>query len=143
MASAIANNWKELYAYGYQNYNTHTFKIILMASGFTFDKDNHEIYTDVSGQELPTALGYTAGGQTLAGVTITNDPVNDETTIVWNNPLWTVSGGTLQSCGAIIFDDSIVAPDVDPLVGFIDFGAVLSTYDGGVFTIANVGVTHR
>lgn len=143
MASAIANNWKELLAYGIPNYNTNTFKIILMQAGFNFDKDNHEVYLDVSAQELATAYGYTAGGQNLTGKVITNDAVLDMTTIEWNNASWPIAGGSVQSAGAIIFDDSIVSPDVDPIVGFIDFGGTLTTYDGGTFTVANIVVSHE
>ena len=143
MASALANNWKELLAYGIPNYNTNSFYISLMSPGFSFDKDNHEIYTDISAQELPTAYGYTAGGQLLAGLVITNDAVLDATTMEWNNATWAVAGGDLQSSGAIIWDDSIVAPDVDPIVGFIDFGGTLTTYNGGTFTVANIIVSHE
>ena len=143
MASAIANYWKWLLASGAPNYNTHTFKIILMEPGFVFDKDNHEVYADVSANELPTALGYTVGGQALAGVVVTNDPVLDATTIEWNNATWAVAGGDLQASGAIIYDDSIAAPAVDPIVGFIDFGGTLTTYDGGTHTVANIIVTHE
>lgn len=143
MASAIANNWKELLAYGIPNYNTNTFMGILMQPGFAFDVDNHEIYTDVSAQELVTAFGYTAGGQALAGLVITNDAVLDATTMEWNNLVWTAAGGDLQSAGLIIYDDSIVAPDVDPIVGFVDFGGTLTTYDGGAFTVANIIVSHE
>jgi hypothetical protein len=142
MPSAIANNWKELLAYGIPNYNTNTFKIILMRAGFTFDKDNHEEYADVLAQELSTALGYTIGGQTLAGISITNDPVLDRTRIKWNNPSWAVTGGNLQAAGAIIFDDSVAAPDIDPIVAYIDFGGIKTTYNGGTFTIANVAINH-
>ena len=142
MASQVANNWKELSAYGTHNFNTDAFKICLMEPGFAFDRANHEEYADISAFELPTAYGYTAGGQALAGVVITNDAVLAATTIVWNNAAWTVVGGDLQASGAIIFDDTIAAPDVDPIVGFIDFGGTLTTYNGGTFTIANIAVAY-
>lgn len=141
MASQVANNWKELSAYGTHNFNTDAFKIILMEPGFAFDRANHEIYTDVSAFELPTLGGYTAGGQALAGVAIVNDAVLAATIISWNNPTWTATAD-LQKCGAIIFDDTIAAPDIDPLVGFIDYGGTLTTYTGGVHTIANVAVAY-
>ena len=89
-----------------------------------------------------TAYGYTAGGATLAGVTITNDGVLHATTIEWNNVVWTAAGGDLQACGAIIFDDTIAAPDIDPIVGFIDFGSTMTAYNGGAFTVANIAVAH-
>ncbi len=142
MASQVANNWKETSVYGTNNFNTDAFKIILMEPGFAFDRANHEVYADVSAFELPTAYGYTAGGQALAGIAITNDAVLAAAIATWNNAAWVVAGGDLQASGAIIFDDTIAAPDIDPIVGFIDFGGTLTTYNGGTFTIANIAVAY-
>lgn len=142
MASQIANNWKETSVYGTNNFSSDSFPIILMEPGFAFSRSAHEIYADVSAFELPTVYGYTAGGIVLAGVTITNDAVLAATIVSWNNAVWTVTGGDLQSSGAIIFDDTIAAPDIDPIVGFIDFGGTLTTYNGGAFTIANIAVAY-
>ena len=142
MASQIANNWKELLAYGTPDYDNDIFKIILMQSGFSFSRSAHEEYADVSAFELPTAYGYTAGGSVLAGVSIVNDPVTASAQISWNNISWIAAGGNIQACGAIIYDDTIAAPDADPIVGFIDFLSTLTTYNGGTFTIANILVAH-
>jgi len=142
MASQVANNWKETSVYGTHNFNADAFKIILMEPGFGFDRANHEIYADVSAFELPTAYGYTAGGQALAGVAITNDAVLAAAIVAWNNASWVIAGGDLQASGAIIYDDTIAAPDIDPIVGFIDFGGTLTTYNGGTFTIANIAVAY-
>ena len=131
MASQVANNWKETSVYGTHNFNADAFKIILMEPGFGFDRANHEIYADVSGFELPTLYGYTAGGQALAGVPNSNDAVLAAAIVAWNNVSWVVAGGDLQASGAIIYDDTIAAPDIDPIVGFIDFGGTLTTYNGG------------
>ena len=141
MASQVANNWKELSAYGTHDFSSDAFYIILMEPGFTFDRANHEEYADVQAFELPTLGGYTAGGQLLAGVVITNDAVLAATIITWNNVVWTATAD-LQKCGAIIFDDTIAAPDTDPIVGFIDYGGTLTTYNGRTHTIANVAVAY-
>ena len=140
MSSQVANNWKETSAYGTHNFNTDAFKIILMEPGFAFSRATHEIYADVSAFELPTAFGYTAGGAALAGVVITNDAVLAAAIIAWNNVAWNIAGGDLQASGAIIFDDTIAAPDIDPIVGFIDFNGTLTTYNGGTFTVVNIAV---
>jgi hypothetical protein len=49
----------------------------------------------------------------------------------------------LQAAAAIIYDDTVAAPGVDPIIGCIDFGSSIITYNGGVFTIANPTVVIR
>ena len=142
MASQVANNWKETSAYGAHNFNTDAFKIILMEPGFAFSRSAHEIYADVSAFELPTAFGYTVGGAALVLIGITNDAVLAAAIVRWNNIAWNIAGGDLQACGAIIFDDTIAAPDIDPIVGFIDFRGTLTTYNGGTFTVVNIAVAY-
>lgn len=137
MSSYVANNWKELLAYGVPDMSADTFMMILMAPGFSFSRSTHEEYADVSANELPTAYGYTVGGQAMAGVVITNDATLNAAVITWGNVSWVVAGGNLQACGAIIYDSTIVAPDVNPIVGFIDFGGTMTTYNGGTHTVAN------
>jgi hypothetical protein len=121
------------------DFSADTFKIILMQSGFTYNKDTHEDYGDVSASELATASGYTAGGNTLGGVAVTEDDTNDECSITWNNTSWIASGGNIVASGAIIFDDTVATP-ADPIVGYIDFGTDQTTLDGGTFTLTNIEV---
>lgn len=52
-----------------------TLKAMLVGSGFTFDKDAHNFRDDVTSEVAGT--GYTAGGVTLSGVTVTQDAAND------------------------------------------------------------------
>ena len=133
MSNEASNKIKYLLATGAIDFSSDVFKIILMESGFVFDKDNHHQYTDVSGNELATANGYTVGGNTLAGVTVTEDDVDDRTEITWNNTSWTAAGGAIgPASGAIIYDDTHAD---DPIVGFIDFGADYTQVDGGTATI--------
>lgn len=112
------------------------FKIILMQSGFTFNKDTHHGYADVSGSELGTANGYTAGGNTLAGVSVTENDTDDRTDVAWNNSSWVASGGSIgPSPGTIIYDDTVAD---DPIVGYIDFGGDQTQADGGTATISSI-----
>jgi hypothetical protein len=137
MATEASNKIKYLLATGVINFASDVFKIILMVDGFTFDKDNHEVYGDVSGDELPNVNGYTTGGNILAGVVVTEDDIDDRTEVTWNNTQWTASGGPIgPSPGAIIYDDTVAAP-VKPVVGYIDFNGNQTQADGGVATIAD------
>lgn len=142
MSSQTANNYKELLFLGIIDYSSDVFKIMLMEPGFAFSRSAHEEYADVSAFELPTALGYTVGGATLAGYALVNDPVLAAGIASWNNVAWVIAGGDLQACGAIIYDFTVAAPDLKPIVGFIDFGSTMTTYNGGTFTIANIAVGH-
>ena len=85
-----SNRIKYLLATGAIDFSSDEFKIILMESGFIFDKDTDHQYSDVSGNELPGINGYTAGGQVLAGAAVTEDDVDDRTEVTWNNATcWT------------------------------------------------------
>jgi hypothetical protein len=138
MANAAPNHIKYLLATKAIDFANDTFKIILMESGFVFDKDAHEEYSDVSGNELATANGYTAGGATLAGVAVTEDDIDDRCEITWNNITWTAVGGAIgPASGAIIYDDTVAN---DPIVGYLDFGADYTQPDGGTATVIGIEV---
>ena len=139
MATEASNKIKFLLATGVIDFSpaADVFKIIFMADGFTFDKDNHEVYGDVAGNELINGNGYATGGNVLGGVVVTEDDVDDRTEITWNNSAWTATGGPIgPSPGAIIYDDTVAVP-LKPIVGYIDFGGNQTQADGGVATIAN------
>lgn len=142
MASTIANKARYALATKQIDFANDTFKMILMDTGFTFNPDTHHGYSDVSGSELSTGNGYTAGGETMAGVAVTENDSTDLTEITWNNVTWTASGGPIgPSPGAIIYDDTPTTPQADPLIGYIDFGGDQTQADGGVATVANPKVT--
>ena len=139
MASTASNKIKYLLAKKVIDFSADSFKIILMASGFTFNKDTHHGYADVSANELATGYGYTQNTKVLAGVTVTEDDTDDRTEVTWTNPTWTASGGSIgPTPGAIIFDDTVTTPTADPIVGYIDFGGEQTQVDGGIATISNV-----
>lgn len=138
MTTEASNKIKYLLATKVIDFANDVFKIILLQSGFTFNKDTHHGYADVLASELATANGYTIGGNTLAGVAVTEDDGDDRAEIVWNNTTWTASGGPIgPTPGAVIYDDTVAD---DPIVGYIDFGGDQTQADGGVATISNVEV---
>ena len=137
MASTLANNFLEQLLKKEIDFDTDTFKVILMASGFVFDRDAHALYANVSASELATAYGYTVGGATLSGVSVAQDDVNNAGTVSWSSASWNISGGNITSSGAIIIDDTVSG---DPIIGYIDFGGDQTCLNGGVATIANPGI---
>lgn len=104
-----------------------------MKSTFVFNRASHNAYSDVSADELATANGYTAGGATLSGVSLTKDDVSNLAKVSWNSVTWSISGGNITTPGAIIYDDTTATKYI---IGYIDFGGLQTTIDGGVATIA-------
>lgn len=138
MATAASNKIKYLLATKAIDFANDVFQIILMQSGFTFNIDTHHGYADLSASELTTGNGYTAGGNTLAGVAVTENDTDDRTEVTWNNTTWTASGGSVGPvAGAIIYDDTVAD---DPIIGYIDFGGDVTQADGGIATVANIEV---
>ena len=139
MASRVSNNFRLLLATKIVDFANDTFKIILMQEGFVFNPDTHDLLANVSASEVANGFGYTTGGNTLAGVAVTQNDTDDRVYVTWNNTSWTAAAGDIgPACGAIIYDDTVVN---DPLVGFIDFLGSYTEPDGGIATIANIKVT--
>jgi len=139
MSSKVCNKFRFLLATKAVNMSGDTFKIILMQYGFVFNEDTHEKYADIIASEVALGSGYTTGGNTLTGVTLTPNSVDDRLDITWANASWTASGADVGPiCGAIIYDDTVSSPIADPIVGFIDFEGSFTEPDGGTATIANI-----
>jgi len=139
MASTASNKIKFLLASKVIDFANDSFKIILMASGFTFNIDTHHGYADVSASELATGFGYTQNTKVLTGVAVTEDDTDDRTEVTWANAAWTAAGGSIgPTPGAIIFDDTVAAPTADPIIGYVDFGGEQTQVDGGIATISNL-----
>jgi hypothetical protein len=139
MASTVANKLKYLLCIGAVNFSSDTFKIILMGTGFVFNKDTHHTYADVSASELATGYGYTRNSKTLAGIVIAEDDNDDRTEITWSSVSWTASGGNIgPTPGAIIFDDTVTTPVADPIIGYLDFLNEATQVDGGTGTLNGI-----
>jgi len=139
MASSASNKIAYLLAKKIVDFSTDVFKIILMAEGFTFNKDTHHCYADVSASELATGYGYTQNSKVLTDVSVTENDTDDRCEVKWSNPSWLASGGSIgPTVGAIVFDDTVTTPTADPIVGYINFGGPQTQADGGQATIANV-----
>ncbi len=96
---------------------TGTFKVTLHTSTYT-PSGAHAVYADLT-NELGTNFGYTAGGGTLASVTLgtvtTNDCKFDAADFVW-----TASGGDIPAWRyAVIRRSDTVNSLVGPLIGYI------------------------
>lgn len=78
MASLIYNSALRDEAIGSIDFDTDTFKVMLVTSAYTENKDTHTRRSDITNEI--TGTGYTAGGNTatvtVAAVDTTNDRVD-------------------------------------------------------------------
>jgi hypothetical protein len=140
MASKLGNDFFEQLCDKQHDMNSDTFKIILMASGFVFNRATHVNLAAVTASQLATNYGYTAGGATLSGVSLAQDDVNNGANVTWSNATWNISGGSITASGAIIYNDTHAS---DLIVGYIDFGGDQTCLSGGTATVANIAIALR
>ena len=113
------------------DFDSDTIKVLLVGASYTFNKDTHRYKSDVTGEV--TGTGYTAGGQALAGKTVTYNTGTDATVLDANDVVWAAS--TITATGAVIYDDTPATDATKPLIGWVDFAGSLASVDGS-FTIA-------
>lgn len=117
--------------------------MILATQNYPPQPDADVTYSNVSAFELPTGLGYTAGGVTLTGV---SDTLQGSTATFTADPaLWSAFTGTFRYAVIVHRDGASLAP-ADLLLCFADcsettgLGGVLSiTPDAsGIFTLTHL-----
>jgi hypothetical protein len=135
----IYNNFKEMVMEGVFNLGTggDTIKTILV-SGHTPDIDTHDEYTDVSADEYGAGLGYTVGGETLAGQDVTQNNTADRGEYDGTDETWTSLGPLAPATptDAIQYDDTPTTPTdpiTDPLMASWELG--VKATNGGDFTL--------
>jgi hypothetical protein len=115
-----------------------TFKITLHTSTWTPNDATDEVFADVT-NELSTANGYTAGGITLASVTLTQ--TSGVVKFDCADPVWTASGGSIPAWRrAVIRAVGTINGKVDPIIahflGDSTPADVPATSDTNTLTIA-------
>jgi hypothetical protein len=130
MASLIYNSCIDDTARGNIDFDTDTFKAMLVTSSYTPNKDSHEKRDDVTNEA--TGTGYTAGGETST-VTVTKDNANDKVTIQFGAVSWASSTVTARGC--VYYKSRGGASSADELVAYNDFGSDVSS-SGGTFSIS-------
>ena len=96
---------------------TQPIQIALLTSTYTFSA-SHVIYTDLT-NELTTTGGYTAGGQAIAGLTLTQSGV--VTNLTGSTVVWTASGGGIAAFRfAVAYVNATLNSIVKPLLWCID-----------------------
>jgi hypothetical protein len=96
-------------------------KLAVLTSSYTPDRDTHDFYDDLT-NELATANGYTAGGITLAGVSISYDAASDQVRFDWTDPVLPFSGSVTWRY-AVAYIDTAGGAGTDPIMLLLDWGA--------------------
>jgi hypothetical protein len=122
MASLIYNSFHEDLARGDIDLDTDTFKMLLVTSSYTPNKDTHADRADVT-NEAAASGGYTAGGKTVT-CTVARDNANDRTTLTFAAESWASS--TITAAAAVVYKSTGTAAN-DLLVFYNDFGGNLTT----------------
>lgn len=129
MASLIYNSCLDDVCRALVDLDSDTFKVMLVTSTYTPDKDTHTKRSDVTNEVVGT--GYTAGGA-AATVTVTKDTANDRIDTSLGAASWSTS--TITARGAVYYKSRGGAASADELVAYIDFGSnIVST--AGTFSL--------
>jgi hypothetical protein len=135
MASLLYNSAVDDMARGAIDFDTDTFKVMLVTSSYTPDKDTHDKRNDVTNEVSGT--GYTAGGVTSV-CTVTKDTANDRVTLSFAAVSWASS--TITARGAVIYKSRGGASSADELVAYNDFGSDVASASG-TFTVGTSVIT--
>ena len=135
MASLIYNSAVDDMARGAIDFDTDTFKVMLVTSSYAPDKDTHDKRNDVTNEVSGT--GYTAGGVTSV-CTVTKDTANDRVTLSFAAVSWASS--TITARGAVIYKSRGGASSADELVAYNDFGSDVASASG-TFTVGTSVIT--
>jgi len=135
MASLIYNSCIDDMARGAIDFDTDTFKVMLVTSTYVANKDTHTKRSDVTNEVSGT--GYTAGGVTSA-CTVTKDTANDKVTLSLAAVSWATS--TITARGAVYYKSRGGASSADELVAYVDFGGDVSS-TGATFSLGASTIT--
>lgn len=133
MAASLTfyNSFREYVADGTIDLDTHTFKVMLVASGYT-PSTAHTVKADVT-NELSTANGYTAGGATLGSVTWGHS--GGTATFDAADTVWTASGGSIVARYAVIYDDTAASEELVCYILLDTTPADVTTTAGNTLTL--------
>lgn len=120
--------------------DTDTIKVMLTTSAYVPNQDTHQYKSSVTNEV--TGTGYTATGATLASAAVTYDTATNVLKFDAADTSWASS--TITARYAVIYDATPATDATRPLIGYVDFGADVSstaaaftiTWDAaGIFTI--------
>lgn len=125
MASLIYNSCIRDAVTGAIDFDTDTFKMLLVTSSYTASK-SHSKRSDVTNEV--TGTGYTAGGNACSVSVAATDNTNNDVEISFTVTSWT--SATITARAGIIYKSRGGASSADELVGYVDFGSDITSTNG-------------
>jgi hypothetical protein len=135
MASLIYNSCLNDLAIGNIDFDSNSFKAMLVTSTYVPNKDTHTKRSDITNEVAGT--GYSPGGASSL-VTVALSTANDRVVITFGALSFTNS--TLTARGCVYYRVRGGAPSADELVAYNDFGGNISS-SGGTFAVATSTIT--
>lgn len=130
MASLVYNAAVRAILVGSIDFDTDSFKAMLVTSSYTPDKDAHDFRNDVTNEVSGT--GYTAGGQAVTATVAAVDTTNDRVDVTFGNLTWSTASFTAR--GLVIYKARGGASSADEIIAYVDFGSD-KTASGGDFDV--------
>lgn len=112
------------------DFSAHTFKAALVDAAYIPDRDAHEFFADVTDEV--TGAGYTAGGETLTGITWLYDSADNRCVLSCSDLNWAALTPVFRF--AVIYRDT-GDPAESPLLSYVDFGTDIDA-EGGPLPIS-------
>jgi len=125
MASHLQNTFIPDLALGNLIPGTHTFRMLLVTSSYTPNKD-HDRRDDIT-NEVANGNGYTTGGE-MVTMTVTKDDANDRTIISFSEPSWPNS--SIAARYGLVYRARGGAASADEFMATLDFGGVITSTNG-------------
>ena len=100
------------------DWDSDTIKVALVSSAYTPNQDGHDYWDDVVTNEV-AGTGYTAGGKTLTGKTVTYDAGTNTVKFDADDASWPNS--TITARYAVVYDDSGATAGQKALIAYFDF----------------------
>ena len=116
MSSFIYNSAKLRLLQGAFDFTSDQFKVALVTSAHSPDKDTHEYFADLTNEV--TGTNYTSGGKVLQNIVLSQDDENDRAILDADNLVWSVA--TFTARAAVIYKNTGSAA-TSPLLAYIDF----------------------
>lgn len=113
------NTFVDTLCKGGVNLNADTIKVMLTN---TAPVATNSKYSDISGTELANGNGYTTGGATVTGVSLTNSSGTESLAV--GSTTFTSATGTMGPFRYVVYYDSSATNA--PLIGFYDYGSSVS-----------------